>query len=380
MKPSAQQAPDPGTPDPPTASREARRQSRHGALSAADARFAAQRLAFGPLAFHATLALRDLGVLSALMQSGERGASAAQLSEKLDLSRYALTVLLEAGMGAELLTSTEGRYQLSKVGYFVLHDEMTRVNLNFVRDICYQGAQELIPSLREGRPAGLKYLGDWCTIYEGIASLQEPGRTSWFEFDHYYSSSAFPDALPLVFRSPVAKLLDVGGNTGKWAVLCAKRQPSIQVTIVDDAPQIRQALLRAQQAGVSDRVCGTVCDLLDHARDFPPNQDVVWMSQLLSCFAESDIVQLLRRAARALKRGGRLLILETFWDRQKHEGATYNLQQLSLYFTSIANGVSRIYDFSTIRDCVSAAGLSIEGVTDGLGLSHTLLACRVARQ
>lgn len=349
-----------------------------GGISASEARFAAQRLAFGPLVFHATLALRDLGILEALMQRGDRGASAAELANELELTVYAVTVLLESGLGAGLVALDDGRYQVTKVGYFVLHDEMTRVNLNFVRDICYHGAAALIASLKEGRPAGLERLGDWRTIYEGIGALAEPARSSWFEFDHYYSSSAFPDALPLVFSGPARRLLDVGGNTGKWAVLCAEHDGAVEVTLIDGAPQIERALTRAARAGVSERVHGTVVDLLDHEQEFPHGFDIVWMSQLLSCFALPDIVSILRRSARALAPEGRIFVLETFWDRQKYAGASYNLQQTSLYFASMANGKSRIYDFDSVSACVTEAGLRIEDVHDGLGVSHTLLCCRVA--
>lgn len=348
------------------------------AMTASEARFAAQRLAFGPLVFHAALALRDLGILEALMNRGDTGASAADVAGELRLSAYAVTVLLESGLGAGLVALDQGRYQLTKVGYFVLHDEMTRVNLNFVRDICYHGAAALITSLKEQRPAGLEQLGDWRTIYEGIGALAEPARSSWFEFDHYYSSSAFPDALPLVFRAPARSLLDVGGNTGKWAVMCAEHDRAVEVTLIDGEPQIEQALARAASAGVSGRVHGTVVDLLDHSQEFPRGFDVVWMSQLLSCFAKPDIVSILKRSARALAPGGRILVLETFWDRQKYAGASYNLQQTSLYFASMANGKSRIYDFDSVRDCVVEAGLSIEDVHDGLGVSHTLLRCCIA--
>lgn len=348
------------------------------AMTASEARFAAQRLAFGPLVFHAALALRDLGILDAVMKRGDTGASASELASELDVSPYAVTVLLESGLGAGLVVLGEGRYQLTKVGYFVLHDEMTRVNLNFVRDICYHGAASLITSLKEQRPAGLEQLGTWRTIYEGIGALAEPARSSWFEFDHYYSSSAFPDALPLVFGAPVHSLLDVGGNTGKWAVLCAEHDPKVEVTLIDAAPQIDQAQARAAHAGVSARVRGTVVDLLDHSQEFPRGFDIVWMSQLLSCFAKPDIISILKRSARALAPGGRIFVLETFWDRQKYAGASYNLQQTSLYFASMANGKSRIYDFESVRDCVTEAGLGIDQVHDGLGVSHTLLRCSVA--
>jgi hypothetical protein len=44
----------------------------------------------------------------------------------------------------------------------------------------------------------------------------------------------------------------------------------------------------------------------------------------------------------------------------------------------MANGVSRIYDLDSINRCAEQAGLRVDRVHDGLGISHTLLACSLA--
>ena len=72
-----------------------------------------------------------------------------------------------------------------------------------------------------------------------------------------------------------------------------------------------------------------------------------------------------------------LYILELFWDRQKYEASTYSLNATSLYFTCIANGTSRMYHSYDFMELVKQAGLVIESITDGLGISHTLLKCRI---
>ncbi len=71
----------------------------------------------------------------------------------------------------------------------------------------------------------------------------------------------------------------------------------------------------------------------------------------------------------------KLLILETYWDRQLFENAAFCLQQISLYFTCVANGNSQLYHSRVMHDCVARAGLRIEKETDHIGLAHTLTVC-----
>ena len=56
----------------------------------------------------------------------------------------------------------------------------------------------------------------------------------------------------------------------------------------------------------------------------------------------------------------RLYILDTFWDRQEHEAAAFSLQAISLYFTCLANGHSRMYKASDISAMLEAAGFVAE--------------------
>ncbi|HTB33621.1 MAG TPA: methyltransferase, partial [bacterium] len=196
----------------------------------------------------------------------------------------------------------------------------------------------------------------------------------WLAFDHFYSSAVFPAALPVVFSSPVGRLLDVGGNTGKWALLCAAYDRAVQVTLLDHPAQLALARAAAEAAGLGGRLETQPMDLLDHGRPFPEGQDAVWMSQFLDCFGEDDIAQLLRRGAQALGPEGRLFILETYWDRQETPAARDALIGTSLYFTCMANGKSRMYHSDDLRALVAAAGMSVAHDVQ-LGY-HTLWTCR----
>jgi hypothetical protein len=346
------------------------------AQSLIEARFAAQRIAFGPIIFQATRLLRDLGILESL-RAARAGLTLEEIAAKVDTPRYGVLVLLEAGLGAGVVRAAGDRFLLTRTGACILIDDLTRINMDFVHHGCYQAMYFLEDSIRQGKPAGLqKVFGDWATIYPALATLPEPARASWFRWDHYYSDAAFPHALPIVFERPHRTLLDMGGNTGKWAIQCAQYSTGVAVTILDLPGQLTVAAQSVAALGLQGRIAIQPADLLDHSRPFPTGFDAIWMSQFLVCFAEADVQRLLERAAAAMGPESRLYILDTFWDRQDHEISAFCLQAISLYFTCLANGCSRMYKASDIAAMAESAGMEIERVTGTLGICSTLMVCR----
>src|SRR5262249_29155275 len=114
-------------------------------------------------------------------------------------------------------------------------------------------------------------------------------------------------------------------------------------------------------------------NLLDPATELPQGYDVIWMSQFLDCFADNEIVAILEKCHRALPEGGRIFINETFWDMQRFEASAFSLQMTSLYFTTMANGNSQMYDSKVFVELIDKAGFAVVKQTDMVGLSHTIL-------
>ena len=333
-------------------------------------------LAFSPLLFQSAMAARNMGVLDVVHRAKAAGLTPTEVAEKAAVSLYAARVLLEGCLALELVALEDGKYRLTDAGYLWLFDEMTKVNANFVQDVCYAGAIHLETSLREGRPAGLKVFGEWPTIYEGLTQLPPAVQKSWFDFDHFYSDGAFPLAFPKVFATAPKRLLDVGGNTGKWALHCLANDPAVEVTVLDHPGQLGRLQANAVTAGLAARLRTVPMNLLDHAVAFPTGFDVVWMSQFLDCFGEADIAKLLQRGAAALAPGGRLCVMEAFWDRQPNDVAELCLQGTSLYFTCMANGTSRMYHSQDFLDLIASVGLKLVS-DEKIGYIHTLLTCTV---
>lgn len=129
----------------------------------------AQFIAFAPIVFQATKSLRDLGILAMVEEAGVTGVTLEEVYTRLNLSEYGVRVLLEAGLGIGLVIKNDDKYTITKTGLFILNDRMTRVNMDFTNDVCYEGMFTLTESIKQGKPTGLKVLGDWPTVYEGLA-------------------------------------------------------------------------------------------------------------------------------------------------------------------------------------------------------------------
>ncbi|OPY09972.1 MAG: Demethylspheroidene O-methyltransferase [Syntrophus sp. PtaB.Bin001] len=345
-------------------------------ISTIQAKYEAQKIAFAPIMFQAARVLRDSGILNLVKKNRRKGITPEEVANDLGISIYGVKVLMEAGMAMDILRLEGGRYYITKCGFFILNDRMTQVNMDFVHDVCYRGMFNLEEAIQTGKPAGLRELGPWKTIYQGLSSLPEKVQKSWFDFDHYHSDYAFPDALPLVFKRNHKKLMDIGGNTGRWAFQCVEYSPEVAVAILDLPGQLDMAEKNIRENGLEKRISTIAIDILDQSRSFPEGYDAIWMSQFLDCFSEDEIVSILKRAYAAMDNSSVLYILETYWDRQSYEAARYCLIGTSLYFTCMANGNSKMYHSKDMLRCLREADLVVEEDIDGVGISHTLFACR----
>ena len=355
-------------------------------IPAIDAKFEAQKICFSPLTFQAVRALRELGLLQHLSDAGDQGLTREELAAKAGIPVYGAGVLAEMALGMGVFKlraagekAAEGaaqeRFVLGKIGWFLIEDAMTAANFNFVNDVCYQGAFDLTESIRSGNPRGLTVFGDrWNTIYEALSSLPEQAKKSWFDFDHFYSDIAFPEALPLVFADPPRRLFDIGGTTAKWALACCAYDPDVRITIVDLPGQTGVAEQKVRAAGLAGRIGVFPCDVLDSGTAFPAGADAVWMSQFLDCFSLEQVTAILGKIATAAGDRTDVWVLEPLWDMQRFAASAYSLQATSLYFTCMANGTSKMYRFGELCAAVERAGFRLEAAHHNLGSnSYSLL-------
>ena len=344
--------------------------------TALEAQYEAQKIAFAPIIFQVARSMRDLGILEVLHTHDKAGLSIDEIAQKTDLTTYGIQTLIETALSADIVKEDQEKYKITKTGYFLLKDEMTRINMNYNHHVNYQGLFYLSDAIKEEKASGLKVFGDWETIYPALSTLPEEAQKSWFSFDHYYSDTALDEAINILLKNNPARILDIGGNTGKFSIQVAQRSPDVEVTILDLPQQITLAQKNIDQAQLNAQVSFIGQNVLDHHKSIPSGYDIIWMSQFLDCFKEEDIITLLKRVKKSMKAGAAIYIMEPLWDKQRFETSAYCIINTSPYFTAMANGYSKMFNSKDMINCIHKAGLEVVEEIDDIGICQSILICQ----
>ena len=331
----------------------------------------AQKLIFAPLAFQALVSMMDLGMIKLL---DENPLSEKEIMDSLELDEYTVRTLLQIGILNKIVKKDSDEiYSLTKMGRLFLYDDMTKANYGYIKDVCYLGASELTNSFKDRAPRGLqKFVGDYPTIYPALTLLPEDMKNSWYEFDHLYSDNCFEEVYNII-REKYDRIYDIGGNTGKFERLCLKHDEGIDITMLD----LKINIDKIKNDDELKNCKFHPINVLDNNPQYPSiNNSAILMSQFLDCFSKEDILKILSDLHKTSDNETTVYILEPFTDNQKFEGAEYSLAHTSLYFTCMANGVSKFYTFDEMRELVEKAGYVINRSITGVGsYDYTLLEC-----
>ena len=331
----------------------------------------AQRFAFAPIAFQALCSMLDLGIIEYL---DKKPSFEKDIILSLNLDEYTVRTLLQVGVLNNLVKEKDGIYSLTKMGELFLYDDMTRANFDYVKDVCYLGASELSTSFKEQRPAGLqKFVGDYPTIYPALTLLPDKMQKSWYHFDHYYSDNCFEEVFKII-TDKYNSIFDIGGNTGKFETVCLKNDIDINITMLDLEININKIKNKTNLKNCNFHPI----NVLDETPKYPKIENsAVFMSQFLDCFSKKDIRKILTDIKKNMDNYSSIYILEPYTDKQKFEGAEYALTHTSLYFTCMANGVSKFYTFEEMKKIIEDSGLKINQCYNDIGsYNYTLLECK----
>ena len=350
--------------------------SNNDSISAVDAQYAAQKIAFAPIIFQVSKSMRDFGILELLYKNDKTGLGLEEISKSVNLTNYSVKTLLETSLSADIVKVNDDNYFITKTGYFLFKDEMTKINMNFNHHVNYQGLYYLDESIKNTKAEGLKVFGNWNTIYPSLSSLPQKIQKSWFEFDHYYSDNAFDKAIEILLKDSPKNILDIGGNTGKFSIRLARKNKNTNVTIADLPQQIKLAKANIKKANMEDKVNFMPINILDDTQEIPSGYDIIWMSQFLDCFKEEDIINILKRVKNSMSENSAIYIMEPLWDKQQFETSAYCIINTSPYFTAMANGCSKMFNSVDMISYINKAGLEVEECIDNIGLCQSILICK----
>ncbi len=147
-------------------------------------------------------------------------------------------------------------------------------------------------------------------VGEGTVAPEHP---VWLEFARNMGPMMIPAASALaeivaLDPSRETRVLDISASHGMWGISFAKKNPRARITALDWAPVLKLARESAARAGVANRfgtIAGSAFDV-----DFGSDYDLVLVPNFLHHFNFTDCVRFLKKARAALRREGRIAIVE----------------------------------------------------------------------
>jgi 2-polyprenyl-3-methyl-5-hydroxy-6-metoxy-1,4-benzoquinol methylase len=121
------------------------------------------------------------------------------------------------------------------------------------------------------------------------------------------SAHMIADVLDVASAGPI-RVLDIAASHGIFGITIAQRNPAAEVVAVDWPHVLDVATENARKMGVADRHHVNPGDAF--SVDFGTGFDVVLFTNFLHHFDVETNIGLLRKAAAAMNRGGRVVILE----------------------------------------------------------------------
>ncbi len=262
----------------------------------------------------------ELGVFGALDAAP---ASAEELVDRMGFDQRATRTLLRLLAALKLLVPREGRYRLTDTARQYLLPDSPYYWGPMLQMI---GSRQ--PAFQETlRDALLKRPRTGTTSAEGVPEAGDSGRPvdSWASgqlsrkdaqrIAAAMHSHSLPAAIALAHLADVgdtARLLDVGGGSGCFAIALAQRHPVLSCTVMELPAMCEVAGEYIAAAGIADRVDTVAVDMF--RQDWPDGYDAVFFSNVFHDWSTDTCVWLARRCLKALPSGGRILLHEMLID------------------------------------------------------------------
>jgi 2-polyprenyl-3-methyl-5-hydroxy-6-metoxy-1,4-benzoquinol methylase len=254
--------------------------------------------------FQRTAALKSGIELDIFTAIGDGARTSGTLATKTGASERGIRILCDYLTIIGLLKKSRGSYELTKESAMFLSKRSpayigTTANFLTIPELMHN-FDELTSTVRRG-------------------SVAEKGNTVadenpiWIEFARAMVPMAMPsafaiaDLLSIATTGPV-HVLDIAAGHGMFGIVLAERNPRVTVVAVDWAPVLAVAQEHARAHGVDDRYRPRPGDAFKV--EFGEGYDVALVTNFLHHFDERTCTAFLAKVHKALKPGGRVVVLE----------------------------------------------------------------------
>jgi ubiquinone/menaquinone biosynthesis C-methylase UbiE len=267
----------------------------------------------------------ELDIFSAIEQHPD-GATLETLSHATGLNPRALRLLLDGCVATGLLRKTGNVYDNTPAGKAALvqqapHDLRGAIKYN--KDV-YPAWGKLADFVRSGAPV------DPPEVHLG----EDQQRTRRFALAMHGRAMGIGRAVvPMLPLQDCRRLLDLAGGPGAYATLMAQANPELECVTMDLPAISAVASELVERAGLAGRICCKPGNY--HTDTYEPEAfDAVTIFGALHQEAPEMIVSILKRAAAALKPGGKIMILDMMSDATHTQPAFSALFAVNMALTT----------------------------------------------
>lgn len=254
---------------------------------------------------------------------GKKSATAKEIARDAGASPEGIEFLLNALTGMGLLAKSGDRFRNTPLSRAYLDAASTQSITNFI----WLAGQ---------------HWPDWIGLADTVRKGRQPKkrppadnpifRKRFSKALHERSFYLAPKILRPVDLRGARTLLDLGGGAGSYAFALLVKYPGLHATIFDRPAAVRVALVEAKRADLSEQVDVIGGDLFSD--DYGGPYDVIFYSNVVHIYSPQENRRILRKIKKALKPGGRLIIVEYFLDKdQAHPPDVSSFNLMMLLFT-----------------------------------------------
>jgi SAM-dependent methyltransferase len=281
---------------------------------------------------------------------GERELSAVQIAQETGLDVRATRLVLDGLVGLGVLTKQGDRYRNTPTS--LRHLRADTEQSHAVR-LWISGTRlwERLPEiLRTGK---LPEVGGEVEAWRRNGTENHAFIRTMYDIG-WLAAQSVAEAVDL---SGVSHVVDLGGGPGHYAIAMLERSPILRATVVDLPLSLLVATDSFKRRGLADRVELVASDLFDSERDIPvapETADLVLISHMVHMEGPQQNVALIRKAARLLPPGGRLVIHDMFIEEDR---AHPQLSSLCAVHMLAMTQRGEVYPPSVIKGWLIDAGL-----------------------
>ncbi len=164
--------------------------------------------------------------------------------------------------------------------------------------------------------------------YKDLADKDDEWIESFVESQHWRAVLQAPDIIKLINLQDVNSILDLGCNSGLYAMEFKKTKPSMQVTAMDLPNVIQYTKSHLKREGLLDSI--NIIEGNMFKDDIGKEYDVIFLSSVLSYYSIWENIDLIHKIFNSLKPKGCVIIQEAIIDDSRTEPESATVLSLNM--------------------------------------------------